>query len=237
MMKIKTLILICAVSAALSSSAAENIIYYSLFDTVGWWQPSDAAKAWEISSEIPGTTTGKALKIIPKFGPGTDRRIMLLNQIPFIRAHKIRLRLWNAIPADAGEIYLRFEIVDANNKVHMVKMYGNTEAFRAPERKTVNPVWGKDVEGAPVPAGQWIIYEAELPQDIDYVYGEGFIDVGYFAPGDRYKITPERMIPIKQVTISLDAAPDHRLAGREGLAVYIDRVEFIGYEKQKQAVK
>ena len=88
MMKLKSLMLICAVSAALSSSAAENIIYYSLFDTVGWWQPSDAAKAWEISSELPGATRGKALKIIPKFGEGTDRRIMLLDQIPFIRARK-----------------------------------------------------------------------------------------------------------------------------------------------------
>ena len=232
MNKIKNILLIFSVIAA-TASASENIIYYSLFDTVGWWQPSDAAKAWEISSEIPGATRGKALKIIPKFGAGTDRRIMLLDQIPFIRAQKIRLRLWNAIPADAGEIYLRFEIVDANNKVHMVKMYGNTEAFRVPERKTVKPVWGKDVEGAPVPSGKWIIYEAELPQDIDYVYGEGFIDVGYFAPGDRYKITPERMIPIKQVTISLDTTPENRLAGREGLAVYIDRVEFIGYAKTK----
>ena len=119
----------------------------------------------------------------------------------------------------------------------MVKMYGNTEMFRDPKRKTVKPVWGKDVEGSPVPAGQWITYEVELPQDIDYVYGEGFIDVGYFAPGDKYKITPDRMIPIKQITISLDAAPENRLAGREGMAVYIDRVEFIGYEKQKQEAK
>ena len=235
---LKKLVLLCAVSTALSSSAAENIIYYSLFnESIGWWQPSDAAKSWEVSSEIPDSTGGKALKIIPKFGSGTDRRIMMLCQIPFIRAHKIRVRLWNAIPADAGEIYLRFEIVDANNKVHMVKMYGNTEAFRTPERKTVKPVWGKDVEGSPVPSGKWITYEAELPQDIDYVYGEGFIDVGYFAPGDRYKITPERMIPIKQITISLDTTPDNRLSGSEGLAVYIDRVEFVGYEKQKQVAE
>jgi hypothetical protein len=222
------------VFAALSPVAAENIIHYDLFEAFGWWQPSDAAKAWEISSEIPGATRGKALKITPKFGEGTNRRIMLLSYLPFIRAQKIRLRLWNAIPADAGAIHLRFEIVDANNKVHMVKMYGNTEAFRSPERKTVKPVWGKEVEGAPIPAGQWFVYEAELPQDIDYVYGEGFVDVGYFAPGDRYKITPERMIPIKQVTISLDAAPENKLSGRDGLAVYIDKIEFLGYENKEK---
>ena len=82
---------------------------------------------------------------------------MMLSQLPFIRAHKIRLRVWNGIPGDAGELYLRFEITDANNKVHMVKMYGNTEASRVPERRTVKPVWGKEVEGTPLPSGQWLV--------------------------------------------------------------------------------
>jgi hypothetical protein len=231
-MEMKTLkqgLVLGIIAAGVLSAPAENIIYYDLFGNFGWWQPSDASKAWEISGELSGATGGKTLKIIPTFGNGTNRRIMLLSYLPYIRAHKIRLRLWSAIPSDAGEVYLRFEITDANNKVHMVKLYGNTEAFRDPERKTVKPVWGKDVEGTPLPVGQWITYEAELPQDIDYVYGEGFVDVGYFAPGDKYKITPDRMIPIKQITVSLDAAPANRLAGREGLAVHMDKIEFIGY--------
>ena len=229
----RTLFVFMVVALTVPAEAErESVIHYDLFETFGWWQPSDAAKAWEITGEIPGATRGKALKIIPTFGEGTHRRIMLLSYLPFIRAHKIRLRLWNGIPAGAGEIYLRFEITDANNKVHMVKMYGNTESNRDPKLKTMKPIWGKEVEGIPMPSGKWISYEAVLPQDIDYVYGDGFVDVGYFAPGDKYKITPDRMIPIKQITISLDAPPgSEELMGRTDLAIYIDKIEFIGYER------
>ena len=229
------LVFITLASTLFAGTEREPVIHYDLFETVGWWQPSDAANAWEITGEVPGATRGKALKIIPTFGEGTHRRIMLLSYLPFIRAHKIRLRLWSEIPVEAGKIYLRFEITDANNKVHMIKMYGNTVANRDPTLQMMKPVWGKEVEGVPLPSGQWIAYEAVLPQDMDYVYGEGFVDVGYFAPGDKYKITPDRMIPIKQITISLDAPlGSEKLIGRTDLAIYIDKIEFIGYGKRAQ---
>ena len=228
----------CA-GASDASASEEPVVYFDLFSELGFWQPSGAVHDMKIR-RVAGASRGTAIEIQPYFVEDY-RRCLLLRYIPFIRAHRIRLRVWNGVLPDEGEIYVRGEITDANNKVHLLKMYGNTETFKSDARRTMLPVIGEEVSGAPVPfsgnAGRkgagWVTYEATLPQDIETTLGEGMVDVGYFAPGDRYKISPERMIPIKQINISIDLPPGSTdLYHREDLRFYIDRLEFIGYPQR-----
>ncbi|AKJ65599.1 hypothetical protein [Kiritimatiella glycovorans] len=241
--RVSTLMLL-AVCLALAGCAPESgasygsgpVIYFDLFPELGFWQPSGAVHDMKIR-DASGAAGGTALEIEPYFVEDY-RRCLLLRYIPFIRAHRVRFRIWNSVPQDEGEVFVRGEITDANNKVHLLKMYGNTAAFRPDSRRSMLPVIGEEVAGAPVPfsgnrgreGAGWVTYEATLPQDIETTLGEGMVDVGYFSPGDRYKITPERMIPIKQFNISIDLPPGStNLYHREDLRFYIDRLEFIGY--------
>lgn len=151
---------------ALCIQAAELPVWFDTFQSeqksLSGWQSFRAA--YQLGFEEDRSFTGgRALKANVRFSP-KQREGILIWRFPDVQMKRFRLKI--KVPQKAKEVYVRMVTNDTKGDAAFFRPWTDGEpTFDLPIHTAEGQ---KPQKASPLPAGEWVIYEVTMPDDVFY---------------------------------------------------------------------
>jgi hypothetical protein len=208
--------------------ATELPVWFDVFQdplkSQAGWQTFRAATAMELADDADASA-GKVLKATVTFSPTVCQGILIW-RFPDVQMKKFRMRV--KAPKEAREVYLSMISNDTKGDAAFFKPWNNGKSlFNLP----INTVEGPKLQPAsPLPAGEWVTYEAAMPDDVFYEQkkqksNNAVLDFALMNTGrDQLKLSAESRPATEAFFISFTVSENSPLIGRK-LEFMIDFAE------------
>lgn len=223
-------ILAYAVAVAACARAAELPVWFDTFqaplESRAGWQTFRAAYALGFVDD-PSLAGGRAMKASVCFSKETTEAVLIW-RFPDVQMKIFRLRAM--VPAEIGdaEVYLRMVTNDTRGDALFFKPYVDGTATN--ELSILTREGDKVQPASPLPAGQWVVYEVVLAEDVFHEQKKkpSAHPVQDFAlmntARDALKLSAESRPATEAFFISFQVPQNSPLVGRE-TEIYIDYAE------------
>jgi hypothetical protein len=224
----KTVIFIGWLAGVLIAGAVELPVWFDTFQeplkSQAGWQSFRAA--YQLGFVEGGAfSDGKAMTVKIKFTPQVREGIIIW-RFPDVQMKKFRIRV--KVPAEALEVYLRMTTNDTKGDAAFFKPWNNGKnVINLP----IHTVEGQKPQPAsPLPAGEWVLYEVTMPDDVFYEQkrqkaAHAVHDFALMNTGrDQLKLSAESRPATEAFFITFAVPGNSPLFGRE-LEILVDFAE------------
>jgi len=204
-------LVVAAGHACLGESPAPRVVYHYVgdpeVDPNRFLRAYQASRGFDLSPDR-GYLGRHSLKFRAQFTE-THRRLTVIWALPPVLFDTLRLRVWNTVSPEQGEVFLGCNLQDVDKRPFFLSWYGaaGSASAQRPPRAAL-PFSRPDAGNS-----GWTLYHLKLPDDIVHVGGD-----------KKATATPLPDKALKTLFIIFEVAPDSPLIGKEAV-FYLDGLE------------